>query len=656
MSATQPNKTPSDTNSLADPFSQIFVDRAEADWAFDLLLPTVKRLGLQKPNDERFALTLPRQSGKLCLHLNFGQWLVLGFRGPSLTAPRVEMALLANQVSWNERFTTLPSNRKQGEPEVRSYHLPIETVRPLTSDLQNAYETTLDFIAGKFQAWKRSPYWKAHNPELIEALFDLDKREQLFAGLFAETELRYERHFTAFHEIAEEEGIYEITSESKTTPEKTQKTNMKAITTDALIGITDTSQADLFEAMRKCNNQERILVCLYFLSDLPYDQQNLDTIEKNLRLIFPPSLGESYKPEDYVDFQAMIRGYLGDEYRKVKKGILAPKDSLWETRGRGFWRNTTLGNQRAIEILKREGIQILLVNESSPEENAEEPQLCPPYPLPQLAEDTGLDETDLARWVRAIERKGQAVLYGPPGTGKTFIAQKLAQHLAGESDGFTELVQFHPAYAYEDFIQGLRPRARPDGGLDYPLVRGRFLDFCRRAEVRQGRCVLIIDEINRANLSRVFGELMYLLEYRNREIPLAGGETLKIPVNVRLIGTMNTADRSIALVDHALRRRFAFIQLAPKVEVLRRYHHQHQTGFPVENLIITLNQLNQQIDDAHYAVGTTFFLHENLIDEIADIWQMEIEPYLEEYFFDQPDKVNEFRWAAVREKIVGLNN
>jgi 5-methylcytosine-specific restriction protein B len=267
-------------------------------------------------------------------------------------------------------------------------------------------------------------------------------------------------------------------------------------------------------------------------------------------------------------------------------------------------------------------------------------------PLATIAEETGFDEADLARWVRAIERKGQAVLYGPPGTGKTFLAHKLAAHLIGGGDGFSELVQFHPAYAYEDFIQGIRPRSE-GGQLSYPLEPGRFLDFCRRAEQRRDPCVLIIDEINRANLSRVFGELMYLLEYRAESAPLAGGGRLRIPANVRLIGTMNTADRSIALVDHALRRRFAFIRLWPNFEALRRYHQRAQTGFPVEKLIDLLASLNKHIGDPHYEVGITFFLRPTLAEELPDIWQMEIEPYLEEYFFSQPDKLEEFRWPAI---------
>ncbi|MBO1346019.1 MAG: AAA family ATPase [Hormoscilla sp. GUM202] len=280
-------------------------------------------------------------------------------------------------------------------------------------------------------------------------------------------------------------------------------------------------------------------------------------------------------------------------------------------------------------------------------------EMQPEYPLAAWAEETGLTVSELERWVRAIERKKQAILSGTPGTGKTFIAQKLAQHLIGSGDGFSELVQFHPAYSYEDFIQGIRPQSQA-GQLTYPLVPGRFLEFCDRAKSRSGRCVMIIDEINRAHLAQVFGELMYLLEYRDRTIPLAGSkEPFAIPANVRLIGTMNTADRSIALVDYALRRRFAFIELRPNYQVLRRYHT--NTGFPVEGLIAILEQLNQAIADKHYELGISFFLTDNLAQELPDIWLLEIEPYLEEYFFDRMEQVNEFRWDNIQQKIFSRN-
>jgi len=214
-------------------------------------------------------------------------------------------------------------------------------------------------------------------------------------------------------------------------------------------------------------------------------------------------------------------------------------------------------------------------------------------------------------------------------------------------------VQFHPAYAYEDFVQGIRPQGRADGGLDYPVIPGRFLDFCRRARSCKDDCVLIIDEINRANLSRVFGELMYLLEYRRQKITLSGGREFDIPQNVRLIGTMNTADRSIALVDHALRRRFAFLNLRPNYDVLADYHLRQQTGFETTGLVGVLQQLNVRIDDPHYEVGISFFMCKDLTEDIEDIWNTEIEPYLEEYFFDRPDVLDQFRWVNVSDSIMG---
>ena len=276
----------------------------------------------------------------------------------------------------------------------------------------------------------------------------------------------------------------------------------------------------------------------------------------------------------------------------------------------------------------------------------------PEYTLEQCSSETGLDESTLKRWKKAIERKGQAIIYGPPGTGKTFIAEHLAEHLIGGGYGFKETVQFHPAYAYEDFIQGIRPKNRDDGKLEYHLVPGRFLKFCQEAGVRQGICVLIIDEINRANLARVFGELMYLLEYRGKGIPLASdGNMFSIPENVRIIGTMNTADRSIALVDNALRRRFAFLRLQPEYGILKRYHEREQTEFPIEKLILVLRELNEEIGDPHYEMGISYFIRTDLSTQIEDIWAMEIEPYLEEHFFNDADKIKNYRWANVKEKL-----
>jgi energy-coupling factor transporter ATP-binding protein EcfA2/predicted RNA-binding protein with PUA-like domain len=275
-------------------------------------------------------------------------------------------------------------------------------------------------------------------------------------------------------------------------------------------------------------------------------------------------------------------------------------------------------------------------------------ELIPLYTWEQLQQETGYQSEFLERLERTLKRKKQIILTGCPGSGKTYLADKLAQYLTSESDGFIELIQFHPAYTYEDFMQGLRPLADNENNLTYQIVAGRFLEFCEQARNRQDNCVLIIDEINRANLAAVFGELMYLLEYRDRQIKLAGSnQSFSIPDNVYVIGTMNTADRSIALVDHALRRRFAFIELRPDYNILRQWHYQKQTDFKINSLIGVLNKINQEIGDHHYHIGISFFLDEKIEENIADIWELEIIPYLEEMFYGSPDKLQEFIWENV---------
>ena len=275
----------------------------------------------------------------------------------------------------------------------------------------------------------------------------------------------------------------------------------------------------------------------------------------------------------------------------------------------------------------------------------------PEHSLDAVADATGIDRGELERWLRSIDRRKQAVLYGPPGTGKTFIAKQLAEHLVGGGDGFVDLVQFHPAYTYEDFIQGLRPRATDNGQLSFELQPGQFLRFVERARRRKGTSVLIIDEINRANLPRVFGELMYLLEYRDESMHLAGGDTLSIPSQVRILATMNTADRSIALVDHALRRRFAFLPLRPEFDVLRQYHRDRLGEELVERLITVVQELHTEIGDRNLHLGISYFLVENLPDQLEDVWRTEIEPYLEELFFDRSDPLGVFAWSRVRERL-----
>lgn len=278
------------------------------------------------------------------------------------------------------------------------------------------------------------------------------------------------------------------------------------------------------------------------------------------------------------------------------------------------------------------------------------PPLPPKYGIEDFVTETGFASEQIEGWRSRLKRKKQAIFQGPPGTGKTFVAKRLAKLLTGGEEKNIAFIQFHPSYSYEDFMQGLRPVSSGQG-MAFELVKGRFLDFCEHAALGpQEPFVLIIDEINRANLSRVFGEAMSLLEYRDQSIPLAsGGSPFSIPANIYLIGTMNTADRSIALIDHALRRRFSFIRLSPEYHILKDYLDKY--GLPSDSLIDVLKRLNETIGDPNYHLGISYFMQdkEELRQTIREIWESEIEPYLEEYFYDMPTKMEAFRW----EKLVG---
>lgn len=291
---------------------------------------------------------------------------------------------------------------------------------------------------------------------------------------------------------------------------------------------------------------------------------------------------------------------------------------------------------------------------SDPIEQEHPNKVASTYTIDDFIKETGFGKEEIESWVKLLLRKKQVIFQGPPGTGKTFIALRLAKILISGTTGLTDIVQFHPDYSYEDFIQGYFPEQNK-GVFQFRLKSGRFVEFCNKAanHTNEAPCVLIVDEINRANLARVFGELMYLLEHRAEKIPLAaGGQPFAIPTNVYLIGTMNTADRSIALVDHALRRRFCFVRVKPQYDILTTYLKNN--NLPSDSLIDVLRQINEAIEDPNYELGISFFMNDNshLKELLPSIWKSEIEPYLEEFFYDQPSKVQSFRWdCLIKDKL-----
>ena len=260
-----------------------------------------------------------------------------------------------------------------------------------------------------------------------------------------------------------------------------------------------------------------------------------------------------------------------------------------------------------------------------------------------------------AKWLREIcallEDKGQLIFQGPPGTGKTWLARKLAQHLAGNG-GESRLVQFHPSYAYEDFVQGYRPTVT-DGNAGFSLRNGPLLEMAGRArKAPDEKHFLVIDEINRGNLAKVFGELYFLLEYRDEEMRLQySDEPFSLPKNLYLVGTMNTADRSIALVDMALRRRFYFVKFHPDKppieDLLGRWFRKHPPQVDwVESVVA---KANAELNDPHAAIGPSYFMKKDLDEETARrIWEHSVLPYIEERLFGRRDQLANFELEKLR--------
>ena len=274
------------------------------------------------------------------------------------------------------------------------------------------------------------------------------------------------------------------------------------------------------------------------------------------------------------------------------------------------------------------------------------------YTKEDFLNDVFMSEEEYERLRSVLVFKKNIILQGAPGVGKTYAAKRLAYSLIGEKNAErVKMVQFHQSYSYEDFIMGFRP-----SDIGFELRKGTFYNFCKRAELDAvNDYFFIIDEINRGNLSKIFGELFMLLENDKRGASLQlvySDEKFSIPDNLYIIGMMNTADRSLAMLDYALRRRFAFFELQPGFETDGfKTYQSNINNRKLDNLIACVKNLNYAIatDESlgeGFCIGHSYFCNltpESVTDQvISNIVEYELIPLLKEYWFDEPTLVREW--------------
>lgn len=351
-------------------------------------------------------------------------------------------------------------------------------------------------------------------------------------------------------------------------------------------------------------------------------------------------------------------GYLfdasrNDEYKNIRQ-INWTNKGEWEHPGQAVMKTLTDITSYTDYVEKLNALF-----EDDADEEIEEVEIqYPAYTAEDFLNEVYMSRTDYQTLVSLLKNKKNIILQGAPGVGKTFAAKRLAYSMMEVKDSSrVMMVQFHQSYSYEDFIMGFRPAA-----TGFELKKGPFYSFCKKAEMdSENDYFFIIDEINRGNLSKIFGELFMLIENDKRGVSLQllySDEKFSVPSNVYIIGMMNTADRSLAMLDYALRRRFAFFEISPAFETEGfRTYRQEKSNKKFDNLIAAIEKLNVAIENDDtlgrgFRIGHSYFCTES---EIDDMWlnaviTYEIVPLLNEYWFDEPSKVRDWE-HVLREAI-----
>lgn len=603
-------------NALANPFNLFFTSFEEAQWAFEFLRSTLLKLGVNRAdidNDRRIWMTLSERSGEgIRLRLNFGDWAILTF---------LNLSVGENRLQYICQLDRLPSSAPLVEQchhfaekiEGQTFVLtscPVANMRNDSSDERVAFEASLALVAQRLKDRKADVWRKGHEPKVLQMVFNAALRDQLLrAGL---ENVRSSGTDIAFWWLNANPKIWDFRNAPVGTHQTYTAFNQNG------------RKRRIYEHFQKVKAGD---LMLGYVTTPDKEIVGLCEITKPLHTTPEGEVFEFRKIEQFkqpVTWTAL-----------QSLPALANCEPLENNQGSLF----------ALTKTEYDTIRELIDAEES-EELVSQPQL---FTEADALSGLFMDKEQLSGILARLRRKKALILQGPPGVGKTFVAHRIAYALMGQKDeSRVSIVQFHPSYGYEDFIQGYRPTKT--GTLE--RRNGVFYEFVRLARNDPSRnWVFIIDEINRGNLAKIFGELLMLIEADKRglehQVALTYSEKderFYLPENVYVIGTMNTADRSLALVDYALRRRFAFETLEPAIHSPAFSDWLIQKGATkavTDKIKARIGVLNQTIDKERdlgerYRIGHSFFCPANG-DVPNDAWyreiiHSEIKPLLHEYF------------------------
>ena len=635
------------------PFDQLFPTRAEADEILDVFADTIA--GLNGPGEPRHGcvVTSIRYVSKRpeSINLNFGGWAILRYRADgNWLAILPEAFAETHQLEKDFIF-------KNSVKDQRFCLCVLDDEAFRSPDTHESFQACLEPVRGIFEGWSQSPLYQHHVEPLYRAMVDPDARDRILAsGIRRREDAEFGSPFDFFFADWEEAQVHldflrevALILQSGST-EKDPKLHVSYrhfSKSHRAINLNFKLWPAVWRFIEGERNLWEIRVTPEFAKKFTAEHPEANP-DGNFEGDFCGILVDSAKISD-PDFLELIR----PELEKLRDYFAGQGASSYNHAHQADLYDAIMFPEKREEILQR-GLSRREKAESAVEEE-KAPSSTVEYTREDALRDLFVDPEVLDRMMALLHRKKNLILQGAPGTGKTFIARRLAYLLMGATDeARAPMIQFHQSTSYEDFIQGFRP----DDEGHFVLRNGVFHDFCRAAmEFPDEPHVFIIDEINRGNLSKIFGELMLLIEPDKRgeshAIRLAYGdsesEPFHVPSNVHLIGTMNTADRSLSLVDYALRRRFAFVEMEPGFDspaFAETLAGRGVSAAIVDRIRQVMGALNDRIEsDAlslgrGYRIGHSFFTPTYEIEDeeawYREIIDYEITPLVEEYWADDP--------------------